>query len=169
MKPTVAKPASATTKPSRRDQLDAAQLGKALAPHLKGLEYMSEGDSPVTYVSVHDSAKKGLTPANVLELFKKELAKELDSTEPVVADILSAKASAKALAPSDDADDPDAPKWNAAFKLLQQHLTDVRFVKVGPQDEKGKLATDQGMYSVFIVGKTADGKIAGLHYTSVET
>lgn len=169
MNPTVTKPAAAANKPRLTGRLDADKLGKALAPSLKGLQYMSEGDSDVTFVSVADKAGKGLTPANVLALFQKQLKAEQEDSASLVAEIDSAKESAKALAPSDDAEDPDAPKWNAAFKLLKDNLTDVRFVKVGPKDAKGKLATDQGLYSVFLVGKTADGKIAGLHYTSVET
>mgnify|MGYP003353714158 CR=1 FL=1 len=32
-----------------------------------------------------------------------------------------------------------------------------------------KLATDKGAYELFVVGKTADGKLAGITFESVET
>ena len=46
----------------------------------------------------------------------------------------------------------------------------MRVVRVGPkEDGSNKLATDHGLYADMIVGRNADGKLAGVIIGSVET
>ncbi|HEY4223027.1 MAG TPA: nuclease A inhibitor family protein, partial [Myxococcota bacterium] len=78
------------------------------------------------------------------------------------------------LATNFDPNDPDSIKNGANFgkldDVLKQNLTDLQVFKVGPKDDStGKLGEDQGAYQLFVVGKTSDGKLAGVTFEAVET
>jgi hypothetical protein len=53
--------------------------------------------------------------------------------------------------------------------LLEDNLTDLRVLKYGPADSSGKLASDNGLCADVVVGKSKDGKVAGVLIGSVAT
>jgi len=67
---------------------------------------------------------------------------------------------------AEDPSDPDlveeAKAYQNLLKIVKAELTDVQVVKVGPKDEDGSLASDQGLYGLLIVGRARDGSLAGL-------
>ena len=96
----------------------------------------------------------------------KDLAFEIDTSAE------SKRWIADLAAPPED-DDASLAKSAAAFgdikKLLEGNLTDVRVVKVGPMARDGSLSVDRGLYSYMLVGKAADGNLAGVMFGAVET
>jgi hypothetical protein len=53
--------------------------------------------------------------------------------------------------------------------LLKDNLTDVQVLKYGPAGSDGKLSSDNGLSAYLVVGKSKDGKAAGVLIGSVET
>lgn len=53
----------------------------------------------------------------------------------------------------------DRPKFEKLLKVLREQLSGVKVYKLGDEPEK----------PVYVVGKTADGKLAGVKTTVVET
>lgn len=63
-----------------------------------------------------------------------------------------------------------AKAFGSITDLLKANLTDIKVFKIGPKDDRtGKLATDQGLYARVVIGRTADGKVAGIILGDVET
>lgn len=163
------------------EALDAAALKKAIAkasgPGLD-FEYISEGDYPVKFDVVGVAGTHALTAKGIADLFKPVLGDDvLDSMgtsnptqeELSKADTRSMIAGLKEADPLDPESVKAAKKWAAVLSLIEKNLTSVRLVKIGPPDDDGRLSIDQGTYAYVLAGKTRDGKIAGLHFGSVET
>lgn len=163
--------------------LPATQLGKdiAAAALLKDgstVNYVSESDYPVTFVSAplpstYD-AKSVMGAFSTLmlgDVFKGEA-----DLRAMTAEMFSpAETTARLdnMAAVDDPADPASVEIGAAFskvkKLVEDNLTDLRLVKVGPKAADGSLADDNGLYNYLVVGKTRDGQLAGVSFGSVET
>jgi hypothetical protein len=73
----------------------------------------------------------------------------------------------------DSGGDEVSAKSAAAFakitRGLHDNLTDLKVVKIGPKEGDGSLASAGGLYAKLIIGRTADGKVAGILLGSVET
>ncbi len=144
------------------------------------LTYMSEADYPVLPVSANLPAG-GLTADGVFKAFEDELLdglfEDVDNVDvELAAEMYDASESSDILkdlaSPYDGADDyvlDLAAGFSRVKDVLEHNLSDVRVVKVGPQAADGSLATDNGLYAYFLVGKTDDGKLAGVMYGAVET
>ena len=65
----------------------------------------------------------------------------------------------------------NAKAWGKLKAVFDANISDVTLVRVGPRDDRkpNEMATDQGAYEYLLVGKTADGKLAGVTFESVET
>jgi hypothetical protein len=159
-------------------KLNAADLGKAINAFSDKAIYYSEGDSNATSIAANFPASKALTGDEVFKAFKGDIKKALGfSKDSEVAfefgDEAEAKAGLKNLGSSDPGDDDSYKEASAAFKeigkLMSANVTDLRTLRVGPRGEDGKLASDRGSYAELTIGRTADGKLAGFIYTSVET
>ena len=147
---------------------------------MRGVTVISEGDSPLIAFATAKTSQ-GITPDNILKTFKATLDKEYaDYTldNGLVAEVSTSAKAKKMLSdsakPDADADDPieaqvDADAYASLKKLFAANLTDVRFVRIGPANADGTLGVDRGMYVEGYVGKTADGKLAGMYWTSAET
>jgi Nuclease A inhibitor-like protein len=159
----------------------AAKVASSMASAMKGLTYMSESDYPFTAISAANPDKKPMSGALVFSQFKgaiEELFKD-DVNEVKYKDMAFEGGAKDGLdfitekTTAEDPSDPDQVKEAKAYqnllKIVNANLTDVRVVKVGPKDEDGSLASDQGLYGLLIVGRTRDGSLAGLMTGSVET
>lgn len=115
----------------------------ALAKAAKGLEFPSETDAPFEAFAWGDGAP--LTDAHLLELAGEESGTPVESTT---------LAGFFRVVPAED-----RAKFDALAKTIQAQLSGVKVYKVGGEAEK----------HAYVVGKTADGKWAGLKTTVVET
>ena len=116
----------------------------ALKKAAKGLQYTSETESPLEAFVWEDTSAK-LTDARLLELAGEEEGAAVEQES--LADFLHA-------VPPEDKE-----KFDKLAKVLQEQLSGVQVYKVGDEAEK----------RAYVVGKTSDGKWAGLKTTVVET
>ncbi|MBL9039012.1 MAG: hypothetical protein JNG84_10885 [Archangium sp.] len=158
-------------------KLTAYQLENAIGPWAMKANYTSESDYNPTYFSLPGNTT--ITASNAMRVlnapmdeFFSEDAHENVSMSKYTAEVMSA-ADTKSFMDdlvTDYPDDTDSVAgWTNVNKLLRANLTDLKVVRVGPKDEDGSMATDQGLYAYVIVGKTTDGKTAGVYFGSVET
>lgn len=161
-------------------KMSSAELAKAATKIMTGVLVMSEGDSPVTGI-VSKKSSASITPDTILEVFSKQLDEVYGEYPPengLVAEVSSNAKAKKILNDSTkvdtEADDAKAAELDAnAYAnlkaLFASNLTDLRFVRIGPAEEDGSMGVDQGTYVEMFVGKTSDGKLAGVMWTSAET
>ncbi|MCA9601636.1 MAG: hypothetical protein KC417_06420 [Myxococcales bacterium] len=164
--------------------LDIDQIGDAFSDVAPGATYTSESDYDAEFLYAFlDEAPTRVTPELLLTSFKDDISKVLlddDSTIPSFEDLAyefqsesETAQSLAGLATVDPADDEYYVESAKAFarikKLFDENLTDVHWMKVGPKGEDGKLAIDQGLYMILVVGKTVDGHLAGFWVGTVET
>jgi hypothetical protein len=180
-------------------KLSSARLGTEVAKWSGKANYTSESDSNPTFVSAKLGDGQKVSGEAVMKGFKGELAARFDAQDGDLSEYTfetfsakDAKSFIKGLTEphpqGDGVDDtynlgngvirtikddgwdlPNANAWKELTGLLNQNLTDVKVVKVGPKGEDGSLGSDQGSYAYFVVGKTTDGKLAGITFDSVET
>lgn len=155
------------------DELEAAYDAAA-----EGAVYISESDSEPELV-VGDAERGAIDEARIRAAFGAVLSGTHDvaSLDELAFEFETARESLVSLTSLAelDADETDestiesARAFGRIEQLLVGGLTGIRAVKVGPADEDGSLATDQGLYTWLIVGWTREGRLAGIMYTSVET
>ena len=157
--------------------LTGNDLALALHTASKDANYMSESDYTPEAISGRPATSAGVNEANLKAAFGSTLTTffkddGLTALQDMAFDIDTAAESKKWIAqlavPSED-DDVSAAAFGNIKKLLDANLTDVRVVKVGPKDDAGKLASDQGLYAYLLVGKDGDGQLSGVMFGSVET
>ncbi len=172
------KAAATPTDPNGSGKLNTADLGKAINAFSDKAVYISEGDSNATFVSANFPASKALTGDEVFKAFKGDIKKALGFTRDSQVAIEFGnedfgKTALKDLGTADpDAEDfykESAAAFNEIGKLMTANLTDLRTLRVGPRGSDGRMGSDAGSYAELVVGRTADGKLAGFIYTSVET
>jgi len=143
--------------------------------------YMSESDYSPEFVSGELPAGHELTDRNAISSLSAPLSRLFEGSETPFPGGYTAEAysavDAKAFIEdlrTANRDEGENTESVAAFgfitRALQANLTDIKVYKIGPREENGSgLATDQGLYAQVIVGRTADGKIAGIIIGDVET
>ena len=115
----------------------------ALAKASKGLLMPSESDAP--FKAFQWDQGGDLTPEKLLEMAREP--KDSSVEEDTLDDLWQTVPSA------------DLPKFQALRKAIEQQLSGVKVYKVGDEAER----------NVYIVGKSKDGKLAGLKTSVVET
>ena len=163
-------------------RLSATQLGAAIGKLAPRANYISESDYSPEFFSASFPALHDLTGHNVMTALQPKLEKFFDLGsgklfDEAAADVFSSKDAKDwikglgEVAPDDDVTTKESAKAFAEItRLINANLTDVHVIKVGPKDERsGGLATDHGLYANLIVGRTADGKVAGVLIGAVET
>src|SRR5437764_14168565 len=115
----------------------------ALRKAAKGLVYTSETDAPLEPFAWENGGK--LTKGRLLELAGAEKGTGVEQT--TLDDFFQ-------VVPSEDKE-----KFDQLAQVLKEQLSGVKVFKVGDEPEK----------QVYIVGKAADGRWAGLRTTVVET
>jgi hypothetical protein len=164
-------------------KLSTKALGVEVNKHAAKANYMSESDYSPEFVSGELPAGHDLNGHNVMTSFNGPLTKLFEGNDPAfpggyTAEAYSAK-DAKAFIEdlrTDNRDEPpdeiteSASAFGFITRALEANLTDIKVYKIGPKEAgSNKLATDQGLYAQVIVGRTADGKIAGIMMGDVET
>jgi len=165
------------------DRLSGEKLGKAIAPFTSKATYTSEGDYNPEFFNVKLDAGAALTGENVMKALSAPLKKLWDGYEgSFPADytfeaygVKGSKDFVAGLSETGADDDDYSVKSAAAFgkitDLMKANLTEMKVFKIGPRDEDNskKLAVDQGLYAQVVVGRTADGRLAGIILGDVET
>lgn len=161
----------------RKNGMSTTELGKAINVAMKDVNWISESDSTPQFIAVPFREGQAVNTKNVLSSFKELLKKEFTDSDVALGDLtaeiepLTAK-DLKELATAEE-NDPDSRVFAEGFKrfktLAESNLKDMVSVKIGPKDRDGSLATDQGYYVRLMVGRTKDDKLAGIHFSVVET
>jgi hypothetical protein len=115
----------------------------ALQKAVKGLLYISESDAPLEPFLWEDGGK--LTEDKLLELAGIEEGTSVETE--TLADFFRIVSK------------EDKPKFDALAKVLKEQLSGVKVYKIGDEAER----------QVYVVGKTSDGKWAGVKTSVVET
>jgi hypothetical protein len=153
--------------------LSAKQLGAAIAPFAKDANYTSESDYAPKFVSANLTG--AFSAQSAVAALGPELKKFFagDDGGPKAFETFSATAAKSFLSGLAESSGPDDAKSAKAFAginaLLKENLTDLQVLKYGPAGSNGKLASDNGLYAYVVVGKSKDGKAAGVLIGSVET
>ena len=151
-----------------------AALVKELEASVKGLLFTSESDYPYTVVSADLKAGEKVTAKTIAAKFA-----SIPETKDGNGRLLTAQASELVGFDTFEADDkedptidPDQAKYFAAFAkakdLIRTNLKDVRVVRFGAKKGKSRYV-DGPVVQIFIVGRSASGKLIGLRTTSIET
>ncbi len=163
--------------------LDTKQLGTEIAKFADKATYMSEGDYNPEYFAVPFPAGHDLNGHNVMTALQGPFSKLWEGYDPefspgaYAAEAYTAKEAKDFIdglgefaAEDEDYIRESAQAFGSITKLLKDNLTDLKVFKIGPKDEDtGKLGVDQGLYAQVIIGRNADGKVAGVFMGDVET
>ncbi|MDP1828105.1 MAG: nuclease A inhibitor family protein [Archangium sp.] len=164
-------------------KLSTKALGVEVNKYAAKANYMSESDYSPEFVSGELPAGHDLTGHNVMTSLAGPLTRLFEGNDPAfpggyTAEAYSAK-DAKAFIEdlrTDNRDEPpdeiteSASAFGFITRALEANLTDLKVYKIGPKEAgSNKLASDQGLYAQVIVGRTADGKLAGIMMGDVET
>lgn len=160
--------------------LDSAKLGAAVNTHAKDAWFISESDYHPQYFAKDFPALHDLNGHNVMMALRPELAKHFEDATGLLGDYTAEVFTSReaknfitrlsARDPNDPGLDPSVKAFEEITKLLGANLKDLHVVKVGPKENSsGELATDNGLYSYVVIGRAADGKVAGVMLGAVET
>ena len=155
------------------------KLRKEVERAAEGLIFISESDARVVFVAAPQSCVQEVTAEQVVRW----LSSQHDGrTDVLFSDAPLAGLAQKAVEVKSatdflrnrmevvDPEDPDARKaarkWSRIRKALEEHLQDLRVIRFGEPHYDG---TVDGLISVFVVGRTQDGDLAGILTASVET
>jgi hypothetical protein len=160
-------------------KLDDAFDRAVSLPNGEPLMYFSEGDYAYKFTQVKNPGDKAIDGELILDRFSETIFDEMfegytDRSE-VTFELASKAQTLDMLEETQpwrgaDADEiAEVEAYNATYSLLKDNLTDLQFIRIGPKDDDGSMADDQGLYVHMIVGKTADGHLGAMYYGSVET
>lgn len=157
-------------------------LGDKFTVAAKDTYFLSESDSQPAFIQHSYAKTKAITGDDVMTAFSSELKKAFDENDrdlsKYIATVKSgteAQAFLTDLATWDPATDDGYKDMAAGFARIKgvfdQNLTDVSVVRVGPRDDSDptKMGEDDGAYQYLVLGRTADNKLAGVIFESVET
>jgi Nuclease A inhibitor-like protein len=136
----------------------------------KGLTYISETDAPFTFVAAKLNAGETVNEAAVRRAFARVVNADPQADKPMsklkgeVRTFESFRASYRNCDASEAA---SCAKIEAMNAILQKNLTDVKVFSFGKNGAPG--AVDGVGVSIFVVGKTKSGQLAGVRTFAVWT
>lgn len=161
------------TGPSEAELLkktDAA-VTKEITDSTKGTNYTSESDFPFTFVSANLSGEKKPTEALVRAKFAAFVEGLADADKPLSSLNAMSQTFAKWRTLQDDCDDNEAKSECTAMRKMNatiaKDLKNVRVYYFGQQGKPGQV--DGTAVSIFIVGITPQGNLAGVHTIAIWT
>jgi hypothetical protein len=156
-----------TSTPFAFEALTGTQLEAAFNFAQRDAFYFSEEDSAPGFVSV--TASGAIDEA----LIRNAIFPAIELEGNVVLELGDASAFLSDLATYDPTDEDflidSARAWGRVKALLEANLTELTFVRIGPAAPDGTMAIDAGAYQLVVLGRTADGNVAGFFVVSVET
>lgn len=161
--------------------LDSTKLGAEVAKYARDASYMSESDYNPEFFAKAFPAGHDLSGANVMTALNGLLSSHFDQQDGDLSSYTFEKSTARETqdfmkriaTPPEDGDafyTKSAKAFGAINTLLKDNLKELTLFKIGPKDDRtGGLASDRGLYSYVLVGRSSDGKVAGVSIGSVET
>jgi hypothetical protein len=141
---------------------------------------MSESDSRVVFVAAPEARVEEVTAEAVVKWLSAQHDGRTDvlfQDEPLprlAAKAVEVKEAGKFLRNREQILEPDEPeseeaarKWSLIREALEQNLQELRVIRFG--EPHPCYDTVDGQVSVFVVGRTLDGALAGILTGSVET
>jgi hypothetical protein len=154
------------------------KLRKEVEKAAEGLVFISESDAHVVFVAAPEAGVEEVTPEEVVRWLSAQHDGRTDvflGNEPLprlaekavevksARDFLSNRV--EAVSYDEAASKETARKWSRIRQALEEHLQDLRVIRFG----EPHYDTVDGQVSVFVVGRTEDGGLAGILTGSVET
>lgn len=142
-------------------------LAGAFAEAAVNAFYMSEADyDPVFVRQTPADASAAITPEAVRELFSAEILELMESPDWSELTIEGDSDDLLDNLAEYEEDDDDfivdsAKAWGRIGDLFDAHLTDTGTFLVGPAAADGTMEEDYGLYIRMVIGRTADGDLAG--------
>lgn len=165
------------TTPTQASTPPAAQVAADLAADVPGLDFMSESDYPLDVVNVAGQGSSPITADNIKDRIASiyvqrdgdvSLAdREVEVT--TVDDTLDRFTTS--FDPNDPASVAAAPQWQKLANDLKAEIVDVQVFRLGHRYRDGSYVSNylDGSIDVYIVGRSSDGALVGVHTVSVET
>jgi hypothetical protein len=157
----------------------SSALAGLVATAARDTTYISETDSAPAFIEASLPRGAAVDAASVYRAFAAQIAAGFDEQDgdlsaytygaqaPTLLKDIATRYSDPTLDPSYG---QSAKGFERLAKVFADNLKDVVALKIGPKDsQSGALADSQGAYQYLVVGKAADGKLAGVMFESVET
>jgi hypothetical protein len=154
------------------------KLRKEVEKAAEGLIFISESDARVVFVAAPEADVEEVTPEEVVTWLSEQHDGRTDvmlGGEPLMplaelgVETRSARDFLSQHAGDVDPESPDsaksARKWSRIRQALEENLQELRVIRFG----QPHYDTVDGLVSVFVVGRTEDGALAGILTGSVET
>jgi hypothetical protein len=154
------------------------KLRKEVEKEAEGLLFMSESDARVVFVAAPEARVEEVTPEAVVKWLSARHDGRTDvflgsEPLPVLAEkAVEVKDARSFLCNREESVDPGEPrsreaarKWSRIRQALEENLQELRVIRFG----EPHYDTVDGQISVFVVGRTEDGALAGILTGSVET
>lgn len=156
------------------------KLRKEVEQAAEGLVFISESDSRVVFVAAPEARVQEVTPEAVVKwlsaqhdgrtdvLFQDEPLPRLSGKAVEVKEAGNFLRNREQLVEPDEPESVEAArKWSLIREALEQNLQELRVIRFG--EPHPRYDTVDGQVSVFVVGRTRDGALAGILTGSVET
>jgi len=155
-------------------KLGSKELGTAINKLAKDANYVSESDYSPVFVTGDIAAASHLNGPNAMTAFAGPLKNLFKDDGNFPADFAGETYSPRDATSfinglADDEDPKSSAAWKGITKLMKDNLTDLQVINIGPKDDHGGVASDQGLYGRMVLGRTSDGKVAGILIGAVET
>jgi anti-sigma factor RsiW len=154
------------------------KLRKEVEKATEGLVFISESDARVVFVAAPEACVEEVTPEAVVRWLSAQHDGRTDvflGSEPLprlaemAVEVRSARDFLHNRVEAWDPDDPKSEeasrKWIRISEALEEHLQELRVIRFGEPLFEGV----EGQVSVFVVGRTGAGALAGILTGSVET
>jgi cell division GTPase FtsZ len=154
------------------------KLRKQVEKAAEGLLFPSETDARVVFVSAPEARVEEVTPEEVMTWLSSQHdgrtdvflgGEPLPRLEEKAVEVLSARDFLRNRAEGVDFSEPAskkaASKWSLIRQALEENLQELRVIRFG----EPHYDTVDGQISVFVVGRTEEGALAGILTGSVET
>ncbi|QSQ27511.1 hypothetical protein JY651_22490 [Pyxidicoccus parkwayensis] len=155
-------------------------LRKEVEQAAEGLVFISESDSRVVFVAAPEARVEEVMPAAVVKWLSAQHDGRTDvlfQDEPLprlAARAVEVKEADTFLHNREQILEPDEPesveaarKWSLIREALEQNLQELRVIRFG--EPHPRYDTVEGQVSIFVVGRTQDGALAGILTCAVET
>jgi hypothetical protein len=154
------------------------ELRKEVEKAAEGLVFISESDARVVFVAAPEAGVEEVTPEEVVRWLSARHDGRTDvflGSEPLprlaekAVEVKSARDFLSNRVEAVDDEDPEskdsASKWSRIRQALEESLQELRVIRFG-EPHHGSV---DGQVSVFVVGRTEDGGLAGILTGSIET
>jgi hypothetical protein len=154
------------------------KLRKEVEKAAEGLIFISESDARVVFVAAPEARLEEVTPEAVVTWLSSQHDGRTDvflgsePLPPLAEKAVEVKDAGRFLRNREEQVDPEDPesreaarKWSRIRRALEEHLQDLSVIRFG----EPHYDTVDGQISVFVVGRTEEGALAGILTGSVET